>query len=69
MTRASKFAAQIKPSVRGELEITTLNSKYLEVGALSVEMLGRGLSWFDTGAYVSLLHKAVFCRQSRCAKA
>ncbi|WP_246606447.1 glucose-1-phosphate thymidylyltransferase RfbA [Novilysobacter antarcticus] len=53
--RASDFAAQIKPSERGELEITDLNKRYLDDGALNMERLGRGYAWLDTGTHQSLL--------------
>ncbi len=53
--RASDLAAQIKPSPRGELEITDLNKRYLEEGALHMERLGRGYAWLDTGTHQSLL--------------
>ena len=53
--RASELAAQIKPSPRGELEITDLNKRYLEEGALHMERLGRGYAWLDTGTHQSLL--------------
>ena len=53
--RASDFAASLKPSPRGELEITDLNRMYLEEGSLHVEQLGRGYAWLDTGAPQSLL--------------
>lgn len=60
--QASEMARQIKPSNRGELEITTLNQMYLERGALLVELLGRGFAWFDTGTHASLLQAAEFVR-------
>ena len=53
--RASDFAAQIRPSQRGELEITDLNKLYLEEGSLHLERLGRGYAWLDTGTHQSLL--------------
>ena len=53
--RASDFAAQLQPSVRGELEITDLNRCYLQEGSLHLEQLGRGYAWLDTGTHQSLL--------------
>jgi glucose-1-phosphate thymidylyltransferase len=53
--RASEFAARLKPSARGELEITDLNRCYLEEGSLHLEQLGRGYAWLDTGTHQSLL--------------
>jgi glucose-1-phosphate thymidylyltransferase len=53
-------AATLKPSVRGELEITDLNQIYLELGRLEVHSLGRGIAWFDTGTHASLLEAATF---------
>ena len=54
------IAADIKPSARGELEITDFNSRYLKQGQLSVEVLGRGFTWLDTGTHDSLLEAASF---------
>jgi glucose-1-phosphate thymidylyltransferase len=54
-SRVCDYAAQLKPSVRGELEITDLNRRYLEDGSLHLEQLGRGYAWLDTGTHESLM--------------
>jgi glucose-1-phosphate thymidylyltransferase len=54
------IAAQLKPSPRGELEITDINNTYLRAGNLQVETMGRGCAWLDTGTHESLLQAAMF---------
>lgn len=54
------IASSLKPSARGELEITDLNRRYLEAGSLNVEMMSRGMAWLDTGTHDSLLEAALF---------
>ena len=60
--RVVDFAHSIKPSARGELEITDVNRLYLEAGDLHVELMGRGFAWLDTGTHASLLDAAQYVR-------
>jgi glucose-1-phosphate thymidylyltransferase len=60
--RAPQYAAELRPSPRGELEITDLNNIYLQRGELNVERLGRGFAWLDTGTPASLLEAAEYVR-------
>jgi glucose-1-phosphate thymidylyltransferase len=59
-SRVSEMAAELRPSARGELEITDLNARYLEADQLGVEIMGRGYAWFDMGTADSLIEAATF---------
>ncbi|MGA0164275.1 MAG: sugar nucleotidyltransferase, partial [Bdellovibrionota bacterium] len=59
-SKVSELAKTLKPSARGELEITDLNKLYLQRKALSVELMGRGYAWLDTGTHDSLLQASQF---------
>ncbi|MCM8762856.1 MAG: sugar phosphate nucleotidyltransferase, partial [Candidatus Omnitrophica bacterium] len=59
---AVKLAKRLRPSKRGELEITDLNNEYLKRSALKVKLLGRGYAWLDTGTYDSLIEASMFIK-------
>lgn len=59
-SRAVQFAKEVRPSARGEIEITSVNNAYLEIGELYVELLGRGMAWLDTGNPEGLLKAAEY---------
>ncbi|BBI60611.1 hypothetical protein HSBAA_19170 [Vreelandella sulfidaeris] len=63
-----EIAKQVKPSHRGELEITSINQAYLERGDLNVELLGRGFAWLDTGTMKACWKRVALCKPLSIAK-
>jgi glucose-1-phosphate thymidylyltransferase len=59
-TEVVRHAREVRPSARGELEITDLNMRYLTAGALHVELMGRGFTWLDTGTFDALIEAGTF---------